>query len=91
MAFICRTDMKCALNNFFDNVNFVSYIHLPKTLSFVRIIIYVPFWLLEMEYFDAISLAVSSSRKRSSKVDLELKIFGNYINLPGPASAILGI
>lgn len=63
MAFIFRTDMKWALNNFFDNVNFVRYIHLPKTLSSVRIIIYVPFWLLEMEYFDAISLAVSSSRK----------------------------
>lgn len=25
---------------FFDNVNFVSYIHLPKTLSSVRVIIY---------------------------------------------------
>lgn len=40
MAFIFRTDMKCALNDFFDNVNFVRYIHLPKTLSSVRVIIY---------------------------------------------------
>lgn len=40
MAFIFRTDMKCALNNFFDNVNFVRQVHHPKNWNSVRSIIY---------------------------------------------------
>lgn len=40
MAFIFRTDMKCALNNFFDNVNFVRQVHHPKNWNSVRNIIY---------------------------------------------------
>lgn len=40
MAFIFRTDMKCALNNFFDNINFVRQVHHPKNWNSVMNIIY---------------------------------------------------
>lgn len=91
MAFIFRTDMKCALNNFFDNVNFVRQVHHPKNWNSVRNIIYkchFGFWRWNILMPYHLLSTVPEKVKWGWSGTQNILIY--YINLHGPVSAILG-